>query len=66
MQEKDYTITILNIFSQGLTHLPEDISQYHNLRILQCQNNKLVSLENLPNTLQELYCGNNKLTSLDN
>ncbi len=34
--------------------------------MLACYNNKITSLDNLPNSLIELYCGNNKITSLYN
>ena len=32
-----------------------------NLQDLDCGNNQLTSLDNLPLNLQELYCGNNPL-----
>ena len=62
----DYSITELNISYQGLVNLPDDIDKYTNLKILDCSENKLTSLDNLPQTLKNLYCGYNEITSLDN
>ena len=62
----DYaSITELNLSNQELDVLP-DLSMYINLKILDCYNNKITSLDNLPSSLIELSCDNNNLTSLDN
>ena len=62
----DYTITDLDISEQELTHLPFDIDNYTNLKILNCEKNELTSLDNLPQSLETLDSGYNKLTNLDN
>lgn len=62
----DYTITELNISKKGLTNLPDDINLYFKLTKLNCSNNKISTLSNLPLTLKELYCSANMLISLDN
>ena len=55
----DYsTITVLDLSNKGLYKLP-DLSIYPNLQTLDCSNNKLTSLDNLPIGLQELNCSNN-------
>ena len=62
----DYNIKELYISSQELTELPDDIDKYTNLKELNCNYNKITSLDNLPPTLKVLYCWKNKITSLDN
>jgi len=62
----DYTITELNISNQGLSKLPDDIHKYTNLKTLYCGNNKITSLDNLPQGLLELNCSHNQLIHLDN
>jgi len=61
----DYTVTELILSGQNLQVLP-DLSLYTNLQRLDCHNNKLTRLDNLPPNLQTLYCSNNQLTRLDN
>ena len=56
-------ITILNISRNGLKYLP-DLTRFKNLKKLNCPDNELTSLPNLPSTLEELNCSNNKLTFL--
>ena len=58
------SITNLDLTYRDLTELP-DLSIYPNLKKLNCSNNKLISLDNLPNTIVELDCAFNKITSLD-
>lgn len=36
------------------------------LKSFDCSNNQIISLENLPEGLEDLDCSNNKITSLDN
>ena len=62
--EIDYD-TELDLSSEGLRKLP-DLSGYINLQKIDCRNNKLTSLDNLPSTLTELSCYKNQLTFLDN
>ena len=57
----DYTIIELDISSKRLTELPDDIDKYTNLKTLNCNNNKITSLDNLPLKLEVLYCNNNQL-----
>ena len=62
----DYSnITELDLFNKGLTKLP-DLSIYINLKKLYCSNNKLTSLDNLPQTIAVLVCSHNRITRLDN
>ena len=60
----DYTVTELILSGQNLQVLP-DLSLYTNLQRLDCHNNKLTRLDNLPPNLQTLYCRDNKIISLD-
>ena len=55
----------LNMISKGIKSLP-DLTRFKNLIELNCSDNKLTSLPNLPQTLITLNCYNNKLTSLPN
>ena len=62
----DYSIiTELDLFNKDLIELP-DLSQYTNLKTLDCNNNSITQINNLPLSLTELYCSYNKITSLDN
>ena len=69
-------ITNLDISNRGLLKLPDDIYKYTNLKVLDCRDNKLTSLDNLPNSqlagyedkplglppkLEFLNCGDNPL-----
>ena len=56
-------ITYLNIASMKITHLP-NLTRFTNLKIINCFNNLLTSIPELPKNLKELYCHNNKLVSL--
>ena len=62
----DYTITELNLSSNNLNKLPDDIYKYVKLIKLDCHSNKLTSIDNLPPNLQILDCSFNKITKLDN
>lgn len=53
----------LDIGGHGITNL-FGIQFFTNLTYLECKNNGLASLPELPNTLIELYCNSNQLTSL--
>ena len=59
------TIEELDLSIKGLTKLP-DLTKYTNLKKLNCSENKLTHLDNLPINLTELNCSYNKLTHLDN
>ena len=61
----DYTIEELDLSKQGLIELP-DLTKYTNLKKLNCSENKLTHLDNLPISLTILYCGANLITCLDN
>ena len=57
----DYSsITKLDLSNKGLTELP-DLSKYTNLKELNCSDNQLTSLDNLPLTLTTLYCNSNQI-----
>ena len=59
---EDYeTLTILDISNKGLIELPSWVSQCHNLKELNCSNNQITQIDNLPVTLKELNCSNNPL-----
>ncbi len=66
---------ILDQFADDVTEIdisykqiegPLDFERFTKLQKLECNNNKISSLDNLSNSLIELYCGYNKITSLDN
>ena len=61
----DYSLEELDLSCKKLTILP-DLSKYTKLKALNCNNNKLISLDNLPQGLQKLDCCYNQITSLDN
>jgi Leucine-rich repeat (LRR) protein len=61
----DYNnITVLKISGERLTELPDDIDKYTNLKELDCSNNQITSLNNLPPSLEILYCNHNQLVEL--
>lgn len=43
-----------------------DLENYYKLEILDCSDNNLTEIINIPDTLEELYCQYNKLIKLDN
>ena len=53
----------LDVGGKGITNL-YGIQFFTNLTHLECQNNGLMSLPELPTTLVELFCNSNQLTSL--
>jgi len=53
------SINELNLSDKNLTILP-DLSKYTKLKVLDCSNNKIKSLDNLPSKLKELYCSNDE------
>jgi len=59
----DYNITEVYLTSNELTDLPDDICKYTNLEFLDCSDNQITSLDNLPHNLEELRCSYNQLTS---
>ena len=66
MEDIDYSNIIeLDLSNKQLNALP-DLSKYTNLEILNCYNNNLTSLDNLPTTLKKLNCNHNNITNLDN
>ena len=58
-------ITKLDISNKGLKILP-DLSRFTNLKILNCHNNNIKTLNNLPQYLEELNCYDNLIVRLDN
>ena len=66
MRQIDYSqITELDLSNRELTELP-DLSMYVNLVTLNCSENNLTQLYNLPPNLKTLDCYWNKITQLDN
>ncbi len=68
-------MNILDQFSDDVTEInisykniegSLDFTRFTKLIKLNCINNKITSLNNLPNSLIELYCIDNQITSLDN
>jgi len=57
-------ITELNLSGKGLKELPDWVSKCTNLKVLNCNYNRLNSLPPLPISLTKLYCYNNRITSL--
>ncbi len=43
-----------------------NFERFTKLIILECNDNEITSLDNLPNSLIQLNCHNNKITSLNN
>ena len=63
----DYeSITTLDISKKKLTELPSWVSEHKKLEILDCSDNNITQLDNLPPGLKHLNCRNNQLTHLDN
>jgi Leucine-rich repeat (LRR) protein len=58
-------ITELDLSNKNLIILP-DLTKFKKLVKLNCSNNQITKLNNLPNTLQELWCCNNQITKLNN
>ena len=54
------TLTLYHLDIQGELTVPAELQ----INVLDCGNNQLTSLPELPATLTVLYCGNNQLTSL--
>ena len=63
--DTDTTIK-LDISGKNLKSLPPELLKFTNLFELDCSNNQITSLDNLPPNLQRLDCSHNKITSLDN
>ena len=62
----DYSsITELDLSCKGLTELP-DLSIYPNLIELDCSDNYISNLDNLPLTLEIIYCNSNEIRQLYN
>ncbi len=55
-------VTEINIKSKNIEGIL-DFSKFTKLTKLDCVNNKIMSLNNLPNSLIELNCGYNNITS---
>ena len=60
-----FDIDSIELFNEGLSKLP-DLTRFIKLKTLDCYNNQLTELNNLPESLTELYCGSNRLTTLNN
>ena len=60
---QDINTIQINCYNSNLIDL-DGIEQFTNLKRLHCSYNKLTSLPNLPDILEELWCDNNQLTSL--
>lgn len=55
---------ILYLYKQNING-PIDLSSFFKLKILDCSNNTITHLDNLPNTLIKLYCSGNKIITLN-
>ena len=64
---EDYeSITTLDISYENLTELPSWVSECKNLEILDCSNNDITQIDNLPPTLKHLNCSVNQIAYLNN
>ena len=61
----NFDIDNLNLSYKELSKLP-DLTRFIELKTFNCIYNKLLELNNLPNSLITLYCSNNQLTELNN
>ncbi len=70
-----YTINLLNKYDTNITKLDIsnknicgvlDLKQFPYLQELNCCDNEITSLDNMPSSLIELYCSRNQITSLNN
>jgi Leucine-rich repeat (LRR) protein len=58
----DYeSITTLDISDKELTELPYWVSECKKLKKLNCDNNQITQIDNLPSKIEELYYNNNPL-----
>ena len=55
----------MSYFNKKLRQLP-DLSRYTKLEELNCSDNMLTQLDNLPSSIIKLYCPTNFITKLDN
>ena len=62
----NYSRIKLDLYSKNATKLTDDITKYINLIELDCQNNAITRLDNLPPGLQKLDCQDNAIVRLDN
>ena len=44
----------------------QDLSRFTQLRVLYCSNNRLTSIDNLPDQLEFIFCSNNRITCINN
>ncbi len=58
-------VTEINIYKKNIDG-SLDFARFTKLTKLNCNNNKITSLKNLPNSLIKLDCSINNITSLDN
>ncbi len=65
LSQFDDDVTEINISHKNIVG-ELDFSRFTKLKSLNCNNNKITNLDNLPNSLQRLYCGFNNITNLDN
>ena len=56
-------VTVINVSNKNLTYLP-DLSRFHSLEELYCNDNELIELPRLNPSLKKLFCCKNQLTSL--
>ena len=55
----------LNCNYSKLKVLP-DLSRFTQLRVLYCSNNRLTSIDNLPDNIESIFCSNNRITCINN
>jgi Leucine-rich repeat (LRR) protein len=58
-------IKILNLSNKNIKGIL-DLSEFESLEELDCSNNKITEIINIPNTLKYLNCENNEITKLNN
>ena len=64
LESLDDNITTIDLSCYNLSELP-DLTRFNKLKKLDCRDNEITKLNNLPISLQILICGENAITNLD-
>ena len=59
-------ITEIDLWQYNIKSIPKWINECVNLRILDCSDNQITKIENLPHNLQKFECDNNRITKIEN
>jgi hypothetical protein len=55
----------LSFTNLKLRELP-DLTRFKHLRVIHCSNNRLTSIDNLPDNIEFIFCSNNRITCINN